>query len=98
MRDERQRLGALSTAGLARAIRCAGEGRARAVGVSDQGRREPGVPRDACGCVSASLSGEDSELLQLALLGHNCRVFDFGGPGADVYPRRAEVVTIPASI
>src|SRR5216684_705167 len=91
MGDERKRLGACSAAGVALALRCAGEGGAGAVAVSDQGRRETGVPRDARGCVSAGLSGEDSELLQLALLGHDCRVLDFGGFGADVYPRRSEV-------
>src|SRR5438046_5502577 len=93
MGDERKRLGARSAAGIALAVRCAGEGGTGAVGVSDQRRREPGVPRDARGCVSASVSGKDSELLQLALLGHNCRIFNVGGPGADVYPRRSEVAS-----
>src|SRR5260370_21871717 len=93
MGDERKRLGARSAAGIALAVCCAGEGGAGAVPVSDQRRRETGVPRDARGCVSASVPGEDSELLQLALLGHNCRLLDVGGPGADVYPRRAEVAS-----
>src|SRR5438876_8222734 len=93
MGDERKRLGARSAAGIALAVCCAGEGGTGAVGVSDQRRPEPGVPRDARGCLSASVSGEDSELLQLALLGNDCRVLDFGGLGADVYPRRSEVAS-----
>src|SRR5579862_1415418 len=91
MGDERLFLGARLAAGHADPVRGSGEGRTDAIGVSASVGRDSGISGDARGRVSAGVPGQDSELLQLALLGDHGRAVDIGGPGAHVYLGRVQV-------
>src|SRR6266566_2355653 len=91
MGNERCLLGARLAAGYADSLRRAGESGAGSIDVSASIGRDSGISRDARGRLSASLPGQDSELLELAFLGDDGWTVDIGRAGSDVYLGRIEV-------